>query len=122
MKLSELKVKEFKQMSIKLLPLLKKITGDEDLKKAMFKPVPIELGMTELEIKKIKSEYKINKVYEVLEIFLEKHEETFYSILAIINNITPEEVENWTLSEIVNSLMDIGEDEGFNRLFTLAVK
>lgn len=122
MKLSELKVKEFKQMSIKLLPLLKKITGDEDLKKAMFKPVPIELGMTELEIKKIKSEYKINKVYEVLEVFLEKHEETFYSILAIINNITPEEVENWTLSELVNSLMDIGEDEGFSRLFTLAVK
>lgn len=122
MKLSQLKVKEFKQVSLRLLPLLKKITGDEQIKGAMFKPVPIKMGMTELEIKQIKSEYKINKIYEVIELLLEKHDETFYNILAILNDVTPQEVEEWTLSQLVNSIANIIDDEGFARLFTLAVK
>lgn len=122
MKLSQLRVKEFKQISIKLLPLLKQITGDEELTNILFKPVPIKMGMTDLEIKKVKSEYNINKVYSLIEFMLEKHDRTLYSILAIINDVTPEEVENWTLSQLVNSIVDIGEDDGFKRLFTLAVK
>lgn len=122
MKLSQLKVKEFKQLSIKLLPLLKKITGDKQLKEAMFRPVPIKMGMTELEIKQVKSEYKINKIYEVIELLLEKHDETFYNILAILNDVTPQEVEEWTLSQLVESIVNILEDEGFLRLFTLAAK
>lgn len=120
MKLSQLTIKEFKKKSMKLLPYLRRLAKDDEVKDIWYRKIELEIGMSDIEIRRAKNDYNTLKWFDLIELCLDKHEDTFYSIVSLLKDIEKEEVGNLTLTELLETIAEIGEDEGFSRVFTLA--
>lgn len=118
MKLSQLSTKKALSKMLMLIPIVKEIVNDNKILEVWKRGYKVKPNSTALEIEVAKQEATTEKIFELLTLMLEEHENAVYKILSIMNDKTVAEIEKQPITETIIELQELLNDEGITQLFT----
>lgn len=118
MKLSQLSTKVALNKMLMLIPVIKELVNDKKILEVWKKGYKIKPNSSALEIEVAKQEANNEKIFELLSLLLEEHENAIYKILSIMSDKKIEEVEKQPITDTILQIEELLSDKELMQLFT----
>lgn len=118
MKLSQLSTKVALNKMLMLIPVIKELVNDKKILEVWKRGYKIKPNSSALEIEISKQEVNNEKIFELLSLLLEEHENAIYKILSIMSDKKIEEVEKQPITDTILQIEELFSDKELMQLFT----
>lgn len=118
MKLSQLSTKVALNKMLMLIPVIKELVNDKKILEVWKKGYKIKPNSSALEIEIAKQEANNEKIFGLLSLLLEEHENAIYKILSIMSDKKIEEVEKQPITDTILQIEELLSDKELMQLFT----